>query len=90
MVAPETKAQRVERLKRKLNPWEAYAEIVRFAREGWDTIPPEWRRGQGDAPPHGPHPNPERPAAGTDWPATVVGTRLAWFGEHALPIGAVR
>ena len=30
----ETKAQRAERLKRELNPWEAYAEIQRFAREG--------------------------------------------------------
>src|SRR5881397_3316073 len=38
----ETKAQRAERLKRELNPWEAYAEIERFAREGWDAIPPEW------------------------------------------------
>ncbi len=38
----ETKAQRVERLKRELNPWEAYAEIVRFAREGHGAIPPEW------------------------------------------------
>src|SRR2546430_4443338 len=38
----ETKAQRVERLKRELNPWEAYADIQRFAREGWDAISPEW------------------------------------------------
>jgi sulfite reductase (ferredoxin) len=38
----ETKAQRAERLKRQLNPWSAYAEIERFAREGWDAIPPEW------------------------------------------------
>jgi len=38
----ETKAQRAERLKRQLNPWAAYAEIERFAREGWDAIPPEW------------------------------------------------
>ena len=38
----ETKAQRVERLKRELNPWEAHAEIERFAREGWDSVPPEW------------------------------------------------
>jgi sulfite reductase (ferredoxin) len=38
----ETKAQRAERLKRELNPWEAYAEIERFAREGWDAIPGEW------------------------------------------------
>ena len=38
----ETKAQRAERLKRELNPWEAYDEIVRFAREGRDAITPEW------------------------------------------------
>jgi sulfite reductase (ferredoxin) len=38
----ETKAQRVERLKRELNPWSAYAEIERFAREGVGSIPPEW------------------------------------------------
>jgi sulfite reductase (ferredoxin) len=38
----ETKAQRVERLKRELNPWEAHAEIERFAREGWDSVPAEW------------------------------------------------
>ena len=41
-VVKETKAQRVERLKRELNPWEAYSEILRFAREGFDAIPPEW------------------------------------------------
>ena len=38
----ETKAQRAERLKRELNPWDAYAEIQRFAREGHASIPPEW------------------------------------------------
>jgi sulfite reductase (ferredoxin) len=38
----ETKAQRVERLKSEQNPWEAHAEIDRFAREGWDSVPPEW------------------------------------------------
>src|SRR5688572_13075888 len=38
----ETKAQRAERLKRELNPWEAYADIQRFAREGHASIPPEW------------------------------------------------
>jgi sulfite reductase (ferredoxin) len=38
----ETKVQRAERLKQALNPWSAYAEIERFAREGWDSIPPEW------------------------------------------------
>jgi sulfite reductase (ferredoxin) len=38
----ETKTQRVERLKGELNPWEAYADIQRFAREGWDAVPSEW------------------------------------------------
>jgi sulfite reductase (ferredoxin) len=38
----ETKAQRVERLKRAKNPWEGLEEIRRFAREGFDSIPPEW------------------------------------------------
>jgi sulfite reductase (ferredoxin) len=38
----ETKAQRVERLKRSQNPWEGLEEIRRFAREGFASIPPEW------------------------------------------------
>jgi sulfite reductase (ferredoxin) len=38
----ETKAQRVERLKRAKNPWEGLDEIRRFARDGFDSIPPEW------------------------------------------------
>jgi sulfite reductase (ferredoxin) len=38
----ETKAQKVERLKRAKNPWEGLEEIRRFAREGFDSIPPEW------------------------------------------------
>jgi sulfite reductase (ferredoxin) len=38
----ETKAQRVERLKREKNPWEGLDEIRRFARDGYDSIPPEW------------------------------------------------
>jgi sulfite reductase (ferredoxin) len=38
----ETKAQRVERLKRAKNPWEGLEEIRRFAREGFESIPPEW------------------------------------------------
>jgi sulfite reductase (ferredoxin) len=38
----ETKAQRVERLKRALNPWDGLQEIRRFAREGFSSIPPEW------------------------------------------------
>ncbi len=38
----ETKAQRVERLKREKNPWESLAEIREFARQGHSSIPPEW------------------------------------------------
>jgi len=38
----ETKAQRVERLKREKNPWEALDEIRGFARTGFNSIPPEW------------------------------------------------
>src|SRR6202021_3697964 len=41
-VAKETKAQRVERLKRSKNPWEGLDEIRRFSREGFGSIPPEW------------------------------------------------
>ncbi len=40
--ARETKAQRVERLKREQNPWLALDDIRRFAREGRESIPPEW------------------------------------------------
>src|ERR1051326_2864923 len=38
----ESKAQRVERLKREKNPWEGLDEIRRFSREGFNSIPPEW------------------------------------------------
>jgi sulfite reductase (ferredoxin) len=38
----ETKAQRVERLKREKNPWQALEEIRGFARTGFASIPPEW------------------------------------------------
>lgn len=38
----ETKAQRVERLKREKNPWQALDEIRSFARDGFGSIPPEW------------------------------------------------
>ncbi|HKW94296.1 MAG TPA: nitrite/sulfite reductase [Methylomirabilota bacterium] len=38
----ETKAQRAERLKREMNPWAAYSAIVGFARDGFESIPPEW------------------------------------------------
>ncbi|MFY9644315.1 MAG: nitrite/sulfite reductase [Terriglobales bacterium] len=40
--ANETKAQRVERLKRSKNPWEGLDEIRQFARKGFASIPPEW------------------------------------------------
>jgi sulfite reductase (ferredoxin) len=38
----ETKVQRVERLKREKNPWEGLDDIRKFAREGFDSITPEW------------------------------------------------
>jgi sulfite reductase (ferredoxin) len=38
----ETKAHRVERLKRAKNPWDHLDEIRQFARDGFDSIPPEW------------------------------------------------
>jgi len=38
----ETKAQKVERLKRELNPWEQVEQIREFARQGRSSIPPEW------------------------------------------------
>lgn len=42
MTTKETKAQRVERLKREKNPWEALAEIRGYAKQGFPAIPPEW------------------------------------------------
>jgi sulfite reductase (ferredoxin) len=38
----ETKAQKMERLKREKNPWEAFAEVRAFAREGRASVVPEW------------------------------------------------
>ena len=38
----ETATQRVERLKREKNAWECMDEIRSFARNGFDSIPPEW------------------------------------------------
>jgi sulfite reductase (ferredoxin) len=38
----ETKAQRIERLKREKNPWEAFDEVRAFAREGRSSVAPEW------------------------------------------------
>ena len=40
--APETKAQKVERLKREKNPWAALDEIKTFARQGRESVLPEW------------------------------------------------
>jgi sulfite reductase (ferredoxin) len=38
----ETKAQKVERLKREKNPWFALDEVKAFARQGRDSVLPEW------------------------------------------------
>src|SRR5262249_28776485 len=38
----ETKAQRVERLKREKNPWECLDEIRAFATRGHGAIPEAW------------------------------------------------
>jgi|GEM_PF-154655 len=38
----ETKAQRIERLKREKNAWECLDEIRAFSRNGHGSIPPEW------------------------------------------------
>jgi len=41
-VIKETKAQRIERLKRAKNPWEVFDEVRAFAREGRSSVVPEW------------------------------------------------
>ena len=38
----ESKAQRVERLKRALDPWQHADEMLDLARGGFGAIPPEW------------------------------------------------
>jgi sulfite reductase (ferredoxin) len=38
----ETKAQKVERLKLAKNPWDAWDEVRQFAREGRESVLPEW------------------------------------------------
>lgn len=38
----ETKAQRIERIKREKNPWKAFDEVRQFAREGRGSVTPEW------------------------------------------------
>jgi len=40
--AKETKAQRSERLKLEKNPWAAWDEVRQFAREGRESVVPEW------------------------------------------------
>lgn len=42
MEKKETKAQRVERLKRAKNPWECFDEVRAFARQDRSQIVPEW------------------------------------------------
>ena len=41
-VPKETKAQKIERLKREKNPWEAFNEVREFARQGRSSVVPEW------------------------------------------------
>jgi sulfite reductase (ferredoxin) len=38
----ETKAQKTERLKLVKNPWEAWDEVREFAKNGRDTVTPDW------------------------------------------------
>ena len=38
----ETKAQKIERLKRERNPWEIFDDVRQFAREGRANVLPEW------------------------------------------------
>src|ERR1700740_1588131 len=40
--AKETKAQKIERLKREKNPWEAFNEVREFAHQGRASVVPEW------------------------------------------------
>ena len=41
-VVKETKAQKSERLKVAKNPWEAWEEVRQFAKEGRESVLPEW------------------------------------------------
>jgi len=38
----ETRAQRMERLKREKNPWEAFDEVRSFAAAGRESVTPDW------------------------------------------------
>ena len=40
--AKETKAQKMERPKLEKNPWETWDEVRQFAREGRESVVPEW------------------------------------------------
>lgn len=42
VIVKETKTQRAERLKAAKNPWESFAEIEEFGRQGYAAIPEEW------------------------------------------------
>ncbi len=42
VVVKETKAQKIERLKRQKNPWYAFDEVRAFARQGRSSVVPEW------------------------------------------------
>ncbi|MGA8029511.1 MAG: nitrite reductase [Bryobacteraceae bacterium] len=39
----ESKAQRAERLKEEKNPWECLAELRRYALQGYEAMPADWR-----------------------------------------------
>ncbi|MDR5730641.1 MAG: nitrite/sulfite reductase [Terriglobia bacterium] len=41
-IVKETSAQRMERLKRQKNPWEAFDEVRAFARQGRSSVVPDW------------------------------------------------
>jgi sulfite reductase (ferredoxin) len=41
-VKKETKAQKMERLKVEKNPWENWDEVVAFAKEGRESVVPDW------------------------------------------------
>lgn len=41
-VIKETKAQKSERLKLAKNPWNAWGEVQQFAKDGRDSVLPEW------------------------------------------------
>jgi sulfite reductase (ferredoxin) len=41
-IKKETKAQKSERLKTEKNPWETWAEVRQFARDGREAVLPDW------------------------------------------------